>query len=303
MTTRFGTIIVIAGAADVVGASIRKPPICPRCRRRLPFETNDQGHRTAPRQSAGCPYRDRRDFHLAHFPVLDAGGPLAAPVELRPTGSAGAALTEIGRVSPGLHVTVQAEPLIRKSSVWVAQSWIGPGRSVLTTEAAARRSHSSTRHITGVSTVISPPGEPPTIPIPAAVPRLASCDSALGVFFVLLLATLLFYRLRRLLGYRLAGRLVCHVCPLSSTPPYSHWRSALSVAETPQRAALLEGRSTRRPCSTVLGDLYGPEQFGQAESVIGLVGPPGGQRHDGPHRLVIQRLVPSLQSHFSCLQD
>lgn len=186
-----------------------------------PFETNDQAHRTGPPQSVGCPYRVRRDLHLAHCPALGAGGPLAAPVEFRPTGSAGAALTEIGRVSPGLHVTVQAEPLIRKSSVWVAQSWIGPGRSVLTTEAAARRSHSSTRHITGVSTVISPPGEPPTIPIPAAGPRLASCDPALGVFFVLLLAPLLFYRLRRLLGHRLAGRLVCHVCPLSSTPPYS----------------------------------------------------------------------------------
>ena len=169
-----------------------------------------------------CPLPERRVLHLAHPPSLDIGGPLAAPHESRPTGASGAALTEIGRVAPGLHVTVQAAPFMRKSSVWVAHSWIGPGRSSLTTEAAARRSHISTRHITGDSTVMSPPGDPTTIAISAVVPqRLASYDpvSDLLLVLVLFLPPLLFKRFRRLLGHRLTGRLVCHVYPLSWTPP------------------------------------------------------------------------------------
>ena len=42
MTERFAAIIRIPETADVVGASIRKPPICPRGRGRLPFATNDK---------------------------------------------------------------------------------------------------------------------------------------------------------------------------------------------------------------------------------------------------------------------
>lgn len=165
----------------------------------------------------GCLLPKRRVLQRTHLRVLATRGPLAASDdELRPTGAAGAALTEMGRVSPGLHVTVQAAPFMRKSSVWVAHSCIGPGRSSLVTEAAARRSHLSTRHITGDSAVMPRTDDPPTMPMQPAVPRrLASYDPAPDLFLGLFLAPLLFERLRRLLGHRLAGRLVCHVYPLS----------------------------------------------------------------------------------------
>ena len=168
----------------------------------------------------GVSLPERRVLHLAHTRFRETGAPLAAPDQARPTGPAGAARTETGSVSPGLHVTVQAAPFMRKSSVWVAHSWIGPGRCSVTTEAAARRSQLSTRQITGDSTVTSPPAERPTIPVRTAVrQRIASYDPASDLFLVLLFASLLFKRLRRLFGHRLAGRLVCHVYPLSWIPP------------------------------------------------------------------------------------
>lgn len=120
--------------------------------------------------------------------------------------------------SPVLHLTVQAAPFMRKSSVWVAQSWIGPGRFSRATEAAARRPHPSTRHMTGNSTVTMRPGIAIETEILSGV---ASRDLSPCRFLVLLLAALLFERLRRLLGHRFAGRLVSHVCPLSLITSYS----------------------------------------------------------------------------------
>ena len=47
ITARLGAIRVTTEATDVGGASIRKPPICPRCQGRLSFEENDIPHPTA----------------------------------------------------------------------------------------------------------------------------------------------------------------------------------------------------------------------------------------------------------------
>lgn len=71
-------------------------------------------------------------------------GVTAVPRALRPTAGGGAGLTVVGVVSPGPQMTVQRTPFSRKSSVWVAQSRIRPGRSSLKTDTATRRAQSST---------------------------------------------------------------------------------------------------------------------------------------------------------------
>lgn len=69
----------------------------------------------------------------------------------RPTAAKGAGRTETGTPATEPQVKVHLAPFIRKSSVCVAHSQIGPGRSSLTTDTAARRSQPSTRHISGGS--------------------------------------------------------------------------------------------------------------------------------------------------------
>lgn len=102
-------------------------------RRRLASRLRNRAHAMAPRAGL-CP---------------------AAP-GLRPTAATGAGLTWMGPAAAEFQVTLHAAPFIRKSSVWVKQSWIGPGRSSLRTEAAARRSQSSTWHIIG-DWMVTPP--------------------------------------------------------------------------------------------------------------------------------------------------
>jgi hypothetical protein len=48
-------------------------------------------------------------------------------------------MTEVGPDSVGPQLTAHSEPFMRKSSVWVKHSCIVPGRSSLSTDAAARR--------------------------------------------------------------------------------------------------------------------------------------------------------------------
>lgn len=89
-----------------------------------------------PSGDQACRRLESRDFNLAHAAALGAG--LSPPAAgLRPTAATGAALTEIGPDSAEPQVTLHAAPFIRKSSVWVKHSWIGPGRSSLRTDAAA----------------------------------------------------------------------------------------------------------------------------------------------------------------------
>ena len=83
-------------------------------------------------------------------------------------------MTDVGLDPTGTHVMAHVAPFIRKSSVWVKQSCIGPGRSSRCTDAAARRSQSSTTQITGDSMLKAPASEAPT----------------LGLFLDLLLASL-----------------------------------------------------------------------------------------------------------------
>jgi hypothetical protein len=170
----------------------------------------------------GCRKADRRDLSRPRRGVPGKTGTPAAASSLRPTGAEGAGLTEIGAVAPGLHVTVQHAPFIRKSSVCVAHSRIGPGRSSLTIDAAARRPQSSTPHPSCNSKVKMWSAGPGVVaqPKPPSA-HYPSDDPATDLFFVLLVAPLLFERFRRLLGRYLTGRLVGHVCPLSSPPAYS----------------------------------------------------------------------------------
>jgi hypothetical protein len=175
-------------------------------------------------------------------------------------------------------VIIHAAPFIRKSSVWVAHNWMGPGRSSLTTEAAARRSHLSTRHITGGCTADLPPGDSLMISTPAGPSWCSdSYDPSTGIFFVFFLSTLVFERLRRLLGHRLAGRLICHVCPLSCTPPYCGQRRPWdphpnSIGKGPPRTRVLY----RRRVSVEMGVTRrvarpSPQWSGSVDGDAGLV--------------------------------
>jgi hypothetical protein len=89
-----------------------------------------------PSGDQACRRLESRHLNLAHAAAPGAGlSPPAA--ELRPTAATGAAVTEIGPDSAEPQVTLHAGPFIRKSSVWVKHSLIGPGRSSLRTDAAA----------------------------------------------------------------------------------------------------------------------------------------------------------------------
>jgi hypothetical protein len=88
--------------------------------------------------------------------VAPRAGLCPAAAGLRPTAATGAGLTWIGPATGEPQVTRHAAPFIRKSSVWVKHRAIGPGRSSLRTEAAARRSQSTTWHIAGDWMVTAP---------------------------------------------------------------------------------------------------------------------------------------------------
>ena len=77
--------------------------------------------------------------------LSDAGVP-AGPRVPRPTAATGAAFTEVGSADVCSQLTIQVALFIRKSSVWTAHRGRGPGRVSRITDAAARRSQSSTRH-------------------------------------------------------------------------------------------------------------------------------------------------------------
>jgi hypothetical protein len=66
---------------------------------------------------------------------------------LRPTAAVGAGFTEVGSADVRSQLTIQRAPFIRKSSVWMAHRGSGPGRVSRIIDAAARRSQSSTRHL------------------------------------------------------------------------------------------------------------------------------------------------------------
>jgi hypothetical protein len=71
----------------------------------------------------------------------------AGSMVLRPTATAGAAFTEVGSADVCDQVTIHVALFIRKSSVWMAHRGRGPGRVSRIIDATARRSQSSTRHL------------------------------------------------------------------------------------------------------------------------------------------------------------
>jgi hypothetical protein len=76
---------------------------------------------------------------------------LPTPEALRPTGAGAAAFTDVGSANVRSQVTTQPAPFMRKSSVCVAHRGSGPGRFSRIMDAAARRSHPSTRHLSDAS--------------------------------------------------------------------------------------------------------------------------------------------------------
>ena len=84
---------------------------------------------------------------------------------MRPGGLDTAALTDVGSAIVWSQVTAQPALFRRKSSVWVAHRRSGPGKLSRITDAAARRSHVSTRHLSDGSKLVLPR------PLQEATPR------------------------------------------------------------------------------------------------------------------------------------